>query len=110
MRILKAVLLLIFLALATPALASPLDDAKAAGQVGERVDGYAGAVQANASAAIRSMVDDINAKRRASYAEIAKKQGVATAVVAAIAGKKLVERAPRGEYVMGAGGTWTKKP
>ncbi|MGH6901716.1 MAG: YdbL family protein [Geminicoccaceae bacterium] len=91
------------------AQAGPLEDAKAQGLVGERIDGYVGVVDSGAPGSIKSLVNQINAEREAKYAEIAKKQGAPTAAVAQIAGTKLIERAPRGEYVMGANGRWQQK-
>jgi uncharacterized protein len=92
-----------------PAQAGPLEDAKAAGLVGERIDGYLGVVDSGAPANVRSLVDQINAERRARYAEIAQKQGAPVEAVAQIAGTKLIERAGPGEYVMGASGQWQRK-
>ena len=105
-------LAIVFLALgllAAPARADALDDAKAAGQVGERIDGFLGIVDANAPASVRALVDRINAQRQAKYQEIAKKQGAPVAAVAQITGKKLIERTPQGQYVLGANGQWRKK-
>jgi len=87
--------------------AGPLDDAKAAGLVGEKADGYVGAVSGDAS--VKGLIDQINQGRRAKYAEIASKRGAPVDAVAAIAGKMLVERTPSGQFVMGGGGQWTKK-
>lgn len=92
-----------------PALAAPLDDAKAAGLVGERIDGYLGVVDRSAPAEVRRMVEEINAERRARYAEIAERQGAPVEAVAQIAGEKLIQRARSGEYVMGADGRWRRK-
>ena len=92
-----------------PAQAGPLEDAKAEGLVGERIDGYVGVVDSGAPGSVKSLVDQINAEREAKYAEIAKKQGAPVAAVAQIAGTKLIERAPKGEYVMGANGQWQRK-
>ena len=92
-----------------PAAAASLDQAKAAGQVGERIDGYVGVVDAGAPGDVKALVEKINAERKAKYAEIAQKQGAPVAAVAQIAGKKLIERAPKGEYVMGADGQWQRK-
>ena len=92
-----------------PAQAGALEDAKAAGLVGERIDGYLGVVGSSAPADVVQLVEQVNAERRAKYAEIAQKQGAPVAAVAQIAGKKLIERAGPGEYVMGADGTWQRK-
>jgi uncharacterized protein YdbL (DUF1318 family) len=107
-RIGAIVLLAVGLAIG-PAQAGALEDAKAAGLVGERIDGYLGVVDSGAPASVKSLVDQINAEREAAYARIAQKQGAPVAAVAQIAGKKLIERAPSGEYVMGAEGRWQRK-
>lgn len=87
--------------------AGQLDDAKAAGLVGEKADGYVGAVTGGTD--IDGLIDQVNAGRQAKYAEIASKRGAPVDAVAAIAGKKLIERAPSGHYVMGSDGQWQRK-
>jgi uncharacterized protein YdbL (DUF1318 family) len=94
---------------ALPASAQSLDQAKAAGQVGERIDGYVGVVDANAPGNIRKLVDQVNAERKAKYAEIAKDRGTSVQAVAQIAGEKLIGRTPKGGYVMGTNGKWRQK-
>ena len=94
---------------ALPALASDLDGAKAAGQVGERVDGYVGLVNANAPDAVKELVERVNAGRRQKYAEIAAKRSTPVEAVAAQAGAKLAQRAQPGHYVMDASGRWKRK-
>jgi len=92
-----------------PAQASPLDDAKAAGQLGERWDGYLGVVKPNGAA--EALAADINQKRKAHYAQIAAKNGATVEATAAIAGAKLVESAPSGQYVMtSASAGWKRVP
>ncbi len=95
--------------LAAPAFADALDQAKAAGQVGERIDGFLGLVDAKAPAAVHALVDEINAERLAKYKQIADKQKAPVAAVAEIAGRKLIERTPKGEYVLETDGHWRKK-
>ena len=92
-----------------PAQAGALEDAKAAGLVGERIDGYLGVVGSSAPADVAQLVEQVNAERQAKYADIAQKQGAPVAAVAQIAGTKLIERAGPGEYVMGADGQWQRK-
>ena len=105
-----AAVVLLSLGLVAPsAHADALDDAKVAGQVGERIDGYLGVVDANAPADVRALVDQVNARREAKYQEIAAKQGAPVAAVAQITGKRLIERAPAGQYVLGADGQWRQK-
>jgi uncharacterized protein YdbL (DUF1318 family) len=92
---------------AAPALAIGLDQAKAQGLVGEQADGYLGVVTGSPEAS--ALVSDVNAKRRAEYAEIAKKRGTSVDAVAALAGQKLVARTPSGQFVKGSSGGWVKK-
>lgn len=87
--------------------AGPLDDAKAQGLIGERLDGYVGAVTGDAS--VKALIDEVNAGRKAKYAEIAAKRGTPVEAVAQVAGEKLIERTPAGQYVMGSNGQWQRK-
>ncbi len=96
-------------AISEPARADDLADAKSAGHVGERIDGYLGIVVAAPPSHVPPLVDQINGERQASYAEIAQNQGVEVGVVAQIAGEKLIERAAPGEWVLGADGVWRQK-
>jgi uncharacterized protein YdbL (DUF1318 family) len=89
------------------AMALTLDEAKAQGLVGERPDGYLGAVQANPSAEVKALVDQVNARRTEVYAKIAKEEGISVVVVAARSGERLIQEARPGEYVLM--GTWKKK-
>lgn len=94
--------------LAPPVHAAPIDDAKQAGHIGEQMDGFLGAAP-GAPASASALVDSINAKRRAKYAEIATKNGTSPEAVAVLAGKKLTGRAPAGQWVRDASGNWTRK-
>ena len=99
----------LFLLGALAANAATLDGAKAAGQIGEGVDGYVHLVDKNAPADVKALVKEVNEKRREKYAIIAKKRGVPVEEVAALAGAKLVKSAPAGEYVLDSTGKWRKK-
>jgi uncharacterized protein YdbL (DUF1318 family) len=88
------------------ALAGELENAKQAGSVGERPDGYLGVVDENAGSAVEQLVDKINGKRRKKYGAIAKKNGTSIDAVASLAGAKLIEKAKPGEYVMKPSGEW----
>jgi uncharacterized protein YdbL (DUF1318 family) len=92
------------------ALAGPLDDAKKAGSVGERPDGYLGVVSGTAGAEVKALVEQINAKRREEYRAIAKKRGISVEAVAALGGEKWIEKTPPGQYVMTSSGKWIQKP
>lgn len=96
------------LGLALPAAALDLDTAKRQGQVGEQTDGYVGAVRPDAPAEVRALVADVNARRRAAYEEVARKNGTPIEAVAALAGQKLIDRVPPGGWI-GDGGHWYQK-
>ncbi len=109
MRLLTAALLGLFLAAgAAPAVAGPVGDAKAAGQVGERPDGYLGVVGA-APAQVIDLVRSVNAQRRQHYQAIAEQNGTSLRAVEAIMGQRLIGEAPSGSYVMDGTGTWVRK-
>ena len=108
-RAAAALLAVLLSCLAGSALAASLDGAKAAGLVGERPDGYLGLVAADAPVDVKALVSDVNARRRAEYAKIAKANGTSVDAVAALAGAKLVERAGAGEFVMTSAGRWVRK-
>ena len=105
-----AVLCFAFLLLGAPtAGATPLDEAKAAGQVGEAPDGYVHLVEKGAPADVKKLVEDVNAKRKARYETIADKRSAPIEAVAAQAGAKLIERTPAGQYVLDVRSNWKKK-
>lgn len=92
-----------------PANAASLDEAKAAGLIGERIDGYVGLVDAGAPGDVKALVEKVNAERKSKYAEIAQQRGTSVDAVAQIAGEKLIGRTPAGQYVMAADGKWRQK-
>ncbi len=92
---------------AGPALAQSLDEAKAAGQVGEMPNGYIGVVRSDPG--VQELVDSINERRRVRYKEIADEEGAPMAAVEQLAGARLIERAEPGEYVLNASGSWVRK-
>nr|CRH05683.1 Conserved exported protein of unknown function [Candidatus Magnetococcus massalia] len=98
----------LLLLLASPAMASPLNDAKQAGFLGEKGDGYVGVVTSSAPGHIKQLADEINLKRRAKYRSIADKNGTSLRNVESLVGDKLLGRAGPGEYVMQGGG-WVRK-
>jgi uncharacterized protein YdbL (DUF1318 family) len=104
-----AFLVALVLATPVPAAALGLDAAKSQGLVGEKADGYLGIVGANPSAEVKALANSVNTQRRAKYEEIARKNGTAVDAVAALAGQKLVDRAPAGQWVTDAAGNWRRK-
>jgi uncharacterized protein YdbL (DUF1318 family) len=105
MRRLRIALAAAALLLPLAAGASPLDDARRAGHVGEQADGYLG-LPPGAPESARALADGINAERAEHYAEIATKNGTSPAAVAALAGQKLIERTPPGQWFRGSDGKW----
>ncbi|ATX82809.1 hypothetical protein Ga0123462_1972 [Mariprofundus ferrinatatus] len=92
---------------ATTAWSADLQSAKAAGQVGEKPDGYLGIVSGGPGVA--GMVQDINQKRRAAYQNIARKNGTSLQAVEQLAGRKAIDKTPPGQYVMTPSGQWVRK-
>jgi uncharacterized protein YdbL (DUF1318 family) len=100
---------LLALAWSAPGRAGEIDDAKRAGLVGERFDGYLGAVEAQPSEATQRLVTTINTQRREKYREIAANNGIALDQVERLSGQKLIQRAAAGHFVMLPDGGWTRK-
>lgn len=94
--------------MAMPVFAADLAQAKAAGQVGEQLNGLLGVVDSSAPADIRALVDSINAQRLAEYKRIAAKNGVPAEEVARLTAQKVIGQAAAGHYVQTASG-WQKR-
>jgi uncharacterized protein YdbL (DUF1318 family) len=94
------------LLLTSAAFAMSLDDAKQQGLVGEQITGYLGSVSTNAEAA--AVVQDINAKRKQKYQEIAQRNGASLQSVEKLAGKTAIEKTPVGQFI-NLGNGWQKK-
>lgn len=104
-----ALFTLLFSCLCMPAFAISLDDAKAKGLVGERLDGYIGAVSSSPDAETAALVNNINRKRKEEYQKIAAKNGQPLAVVEKLAAGKLIERVQSGMYHMTPAGSWAQR-
>ena len=79
--------------------------ARAAGKLGEQPDGYLGIVGA-ADPALQRVVDDINIKRRAVYAEKAKENNATLEAYSLTAGCQAIARTTPGEKYRAPDGTW----
>ena len=101
--------LLISMMAVSIAVASPLAQPKADGLIGEQANGYIGLVKQNVPADVKKLVNDVNAKRRAGYQNIAKKQGTSLAEVERVGGNTAIDKTLRGNYIRDASGTWRKK-
>lgn len=97
------------LLLSVTAHAVTLQEAKADGQVGEQRDGYVGLVSNNAPAAVRELVQQINAERRERYNQIAQENGITMAQVTSLAYERAVEATQPGHYIQLPNGQWVRK-
>jgi uncharacterized protein YdbL (DUF1318 family) len=79
--------------------------ARAAGQVGEKMDGYLGIVGAG-TPALRALVDDINIKRRAVYSQKAQAQHATVEEYAFTSGCLLIAQTTPGEKYQAPDGSW----
>ncbi|WP_431469739.1 YdbL family protein [Sphingosinithalassobacter sp. LHW66-3] len=79
--------------------------ARAAGQVGEQPDGYLGVV-GSGTPALRSMVSDINIRRKAAYTRGAQENGSTVEQFAFVSGCRLILRTEAGEKYQAPDGTW----
>ena len=99
---------LAFSGLAAPASAQrdpAYEAARASGQVGEKMDGYLGIV-GSADAALRRLVDDLNIKRRAVFADKAKAANATLEEYAFTAGCIAIARTAPGEKYQAPDGSW----
>lgn len=101
-------LLVALLLLGGAAYAADLDQAKRRGLVGERADGYVGLVDESAAADVRTLVAEINAKRKAEYQRIARENDLELEQVQALAGRKAIDRTAPGGWILVNGG-WQQK-
>ena len=107
--LLSGLLLALAMVFSAPALADALDDARAAGLVGERPDGLVAPVSGSAPANVLSLVQSVNAQRMEKYQQISAQKGVPVEQVGAITGEKIIAKLKPGWYYMDASGNWVKK-
>ena len=79
--------------------------ARAAGLVGEKMDGYLGFV-GTPSAQLRAIVDDINIKRKAAYAVKAQANNATVEEYALTSGCQLILNTRPGEKYQAPDGSW----
>jgi len=107
--LLGGLLMALAMVFAAPAMADALDDARAAGLVGERPDGLVAPVSPNAPGNILSLVQSVNAKRMEKYQQISAEKGVPVEQVGAITGEKIISKLKAGWYYMDSSGNWVQK-
>lgn len=81
------------------------ENARSTGQVGEKMDGYLGIV-GTPSEALQRMVNDINIKRRAVYADKAKAANATLEEYALTAGCIAIAKTVPGEKYQAPDGSW----
>ena len=96
------------------AFALTLDEAREQGLVGEDASGYVGAIAPTPPKEVQALVDDVNAKRRAVYLQIAKETSTPSDPVTAddvgrLSAGKLFDKAAPGTYVRKPEQGWQKK-
>lgn len=105
----SALLVGVLAVLAAPLIAQQRDPAyaaaRAAGQVGEKIDGYLGFPVAP-SQSIRAMAEDINIKRKAVYAAKAQAQAATVEEYAFTSGCLAIARTIAGEKYQVPDGVW----
>ena len=103
--------LLAMLSLAAPAPAqesTAIINARRAGLIGERYDGYLGVVSPNIPAELRRQVSAINIRRRSLYSGLAARKGVSPEEVGITAACSLLRRIAVGEYYLPGQGGWRR--
>ncbi len=109
MRRLLIAVALVALATGAPAQeAGVVAQARAAGLIGERFDGYIGVV-ITPSAALRTQVAAINIKRRSLFSNLAARRGVGAQDVGVTAACTLLGRVGVGEVYMLGDGQWRRR-
>lgn len=93
--------------LSAEAFAMDLSQARSSGLVGEKLDGYVGAVSSSPEA--NALVAEINARRRTEYQKISKENGQPIAIVGKVAAENIINGLPKGSLYQGANGNWNKK-
>ena len=106
--IIAAVVLGGMTAAAPPVLAQSLDAARAAGMIGERLDGFAEA-RANATPAVRTLVANVNGQRKKIYAQRAREQNISADAVGKLYAGQIIANAPKGTWIQQASGGWRQK-
>jgi uncharacterized protein len=102
---------LVAIGIAVPAVAqmsATIRAAKAAGQVGERYDGFLG-MASSAPLTIRREVEGVNIRRRAHFTNLAAAKGVSPQAVGITAGCVTLRSVAVGEPYMLADNVWRRR-
>lgn len=91
------------------AFAISLHEAKAAGLVGERNDGYVGYVVSPPGSDVKAVVKEVNNKRRSKFSQSANSNNLKIEQVANRFYQRAMQATDKGNYYQDASGTWVKK-
>ena len=105
----QLILGLCLILLGSQAFAQNLHEAKAAGLVGERNDGYLGYVVTPPSDQVKALVKDVNNKRKAKFTQTARNNNITTEQVAFRFYQLAVKETEPGHYYQDASGKWVRK-
>lgn len=97
----------VIMLLAAPAYALDLQQARASGLIGEKLDGYAAA--RSDAADVQALVAEVNAKRKQEYARISIENNQSVDVVAKLAAAQIINGLAPGVYYQAPDGGWKKR-
>ncbi len=103
----KAFLTFAVIAIAVPAMALSLNEARSKGQVGEKLDGYVQALSSGSD--VNKLVAEVNARRKAEYERISKENGQPASVVGKLAAGQIINGLPKGSKYQSSDGSWKTK-
>jgi uncharacterized protein YdbL (DUF1318 family) len=109
MKYTQYLLAILIMVISTASFALNLQSAKDQGLVGETPSGYLASPKGSSSADVKSLMANINAKRKQKYAEVAAKVGKPLGVIERLAGKKATEKTSTGRFVQLANKRWKTK-
>ena len=109
MKTLMKALILSLMLMTHSVFAADLKTAKQEGWIGEQTNGYLGLVKSDAPADVKALVSQVNAERKAHFAQIAAKNGIAEAEAAKVFAREAAERTVPGNFVQNAAGGWVRK-
>lgn len=91
----------------TQAFAMDLHEARNAGLIGEKLDGYVAVLKHSPEA--DALAAEVNAKRKGEYAKISAANAQPIDIVAKLAAAQIIEKLDKGDKYQTSGGGWTSK-
>ena len=89
--------------------AATLDQGKSQGFLGETASGYLGLVTPSAPPEMKTLMSEVNKKRKKKYQEIAKRNKTSLKAVEVLAGKTALSKTKVGHFIQLPNGKWKKK-